>query len=274
MWREIDAEYKNWPFHHFQKLCAIIGYRSTKYFFSFSKVPVKSRKPNQQSIVLCIKLEHLLNQYWWSFVLIFWCFCLCVSSVFCYLANFWEYRLDNLKFFSVSQLQAWECFQMFTNSVCFHCFAPGFCSKQYNTAYAGDKGKVHSICSTPELSERREILRWAWNYKFKSLLRDIQQAGASKTAGESVIPCFTLVTDYKRLDTRLYFIITNFHTEPKTSGTCQPWHEFFNIYTIYTTISVKRGWAEGGLGPSWHFLIWHFPIVFLAKKILSFEWKT
>jgi len=24
-------------------------------------------------------------------------------------------------------------------------------------AYAGDKGKMHSICSTPELSERREI---------------------------------------------------------------------------------------------------------------------
>jgi len=23
--------------------------------------------------------------------------------------------------------------------------------------YAGDKGKMHSICSTPELSERREI---------------------------------------------------------------------------------------------------------------------
>jgi len=25
------------------------------------------------------------------------------------------------------------------------------------TAYAGDTGKMHSVCSTPELSERREI---------------------------------------------------------------------------------------------------------------------
>jgi len=33
------------------------------------------RKLNQQNIVLYIKLEHLLNQYWWTFVLIFWCYC-------------------------------------------------------------------------------------------------------------------------------------------------------------------------------------------------------
>jgi len=31
---------------------------------SFSKVPVKLRKLNQQNIVLYIKLEHLLYQYW------------------------------------------------------------------------------------------------------------------------------------------------------------------------------------------------------------------
>jgi len=31
---------------------------------SFSKVPVKLQKLNQQNIVLYIKLEHLLNQYW------------------------------------------------------------------------------------------------------------------------------------------------------------------------------------------------------------------
>jgi len=46
-----------------KKLCAIIGYRSTKDLVSFSKVPVKLRKLNQQNIVLYIKLEHLLNQY-------------------------------------------------------------------------------------------------------------------------------------------------------------------------------------------------------------------
>ena len=54
MWREINAEYKNLPFHHLKK---IIGYRSTKYFVSFSKVPVKLQKLNQRNIVLSIKLE-------------------------------------------------------------------------------------------------------------------------------------------------------------------------------------------------------------------------
>jgi len=47
MWREINADYKNLRFRHFKKLCAIIGYGSTKYFVSFSKVPVKLQKPNQ-----------------------------------------------------------------------------------------------------------------------------------------------------------------------------------------------------------------------------------
>jgi len=64
MWREINAQYTNLSFHHFKKICAIIGYSSTKYIVSFSKVPVKLRKLIQQNIVLCMKLEHLLNQYW------------------------------------------------------------------------------------------------------------------------------------------------------------------------------------------------------------------
>jgi len=58
-----------------------------------------------------------------------------------------------------------------------------------------------------------KFLQWAWNYKFTSLLGEIKQAGASETAGKSVTPCFTLVSDHKRLDTSLYFMITNFHTE-------------------------------------------------------------
>jgi len=37
-----------------KKLCAIIGYRSTKYLVSFSKVPVKLRRINQQNIVFYI----------------------------------------------------------------------------------------------------------------------------------------------------------------------------------------------------------------------------
>ena len=55
---------KIYLFATLKKLCAIIGYRSTKYLVSFSKVTVKLRKLNQQNIVLCIKLEHPLNQYW------------------------------------------------------------------------------------------------------------------------------------------------------------------------------------------------------------------
>jgi len=34
--------------------------------------------------------------------------------------------------------------------------------------------------------------------RFPSLLGEIQQTGASETARKSVIPCFTLVSDYKR----------------------------------------------------------------------------
>jgi len=33
------------------------------------------RKFDEQNIVLCTKLEDLLNLYWWTFVLIFWCSC-------------------------------------------------------------------------------------------------------------------------------------------------------------------------------------------------------
>ena len=92
---------KIYLFTTLKKLCAIIGYRSTKYLVSFSKVPVKLRKLNQQNIVLYIKLEHLLNQYWWTFVLVlfFGVLVSCVSSVFGYLASFWEYQLDNLRVF-------------------------------------------------------------------------------------------------------------------------------------------------------------------------------
>ena len=142
---------KIYLFTTLKKLCAIIGYRSTKYLVSFSKVPVKLRKLNQQNIVLYIKLEHLLNQYWRTFVLIFWCSCFMRFLCFCYLASFWEYRLDSLRIFSVSQLQAWECLQVFTNGVCFYCIAPGFCSKQYQ--YFPQKNKNHflkdqNLCKT------------------------------------------------------------------------------------------------------------------------------
>jgi len=49
--------------------------------------------------------------------------------------------------------------------------------------------------------------------KFTSPLGDIQQAGAPETPAKSVTPCLLSVSDYKHLDTSLYFIITNLHTE-------------------------------------------------------------
>jgi len=45
---------KIYIFTTLKKLCAIIGYRSTKHLISFSKVPVKLRKLNQQNIVFYI----------------------------------------------------------------------------------------------------------------------------------------------------------------------------------------------------------------------------
>jgi len=37
--------------------------------------------------------------------------------------------------------------------------------------------------------------------KFTSPLGQIQQAGVSEKAEKTVTPCFTLISDYKRLDT-------------------------------------------------------------------------
>ena len=73
IWRKINADCKNLPLHHFKK--TMCNYWLSQDLVSFSKVPVKFRKLNQQNIVLYIQLEHLLNQYWWTFVLIFWCSC-------------------------------------------------------------------------------------------------------------------------------------------------------------------------------------------------------
>ena len=73
------------------------------------------------------------------------------------------------------------------------------------------------------------------------------------------------VSDYKRLDTSSYFIITSFHTELKPQVNVEPWHETF---TVYTTMVVGRGGVEGGHGPSLHLEIWHFPMKCSAKKIV------
>ena len=84
--------------------------------------------------------------------------------------------------------------------------------------------------------------------KFTSLLGEMQQAGASETAGKSVTPCFTLVNDYKRLDTRSYFIITNFHTELKPQKNVS--HDMnSSTFTLCTQPGVGRGEVEGALAP-------------------------
>jgi len=44
--------------------------------------------------------------------------------------------------------------------------------------------------------------------KFASPSDGIQQAGAPETAAKSVTPCLLSVSDYKRVYTSLYFIIT------------------------------------------------------------------
>jgi len=81
-------------------------------------------------------LFYILNSSIYSIIigellsLFFGVLVLCVSSAFCYLASFCEYRLDNLRVFSISQLQAWECFQILQMVFVFYCIAPGFCSKQ------------------------------------------------------------------------------------------------------------------------------------------------
>ena len=169
-----------------------------------------------------------------------------------------------------------------------------------------------------------KILQLAWNYKFTSLLGEIQQAGELERAGKSVTSCFALVSDYKRLDTRSYFIITNFHTELKPQENVS--HDMNPpTFTLYT-LSPVATWGFGGLSPpklkysmkhyklveflsnlnvnppvrgrkpllttfwrrfcihthkcqtvrgrrgfgsSLHFDIWHFPIIFLAKRLFT-----
>jgi len=55
---------------------------------------------------------------------------LCVSSVFCYLASFWEYRLDNLRVFRSANCKLGNAFKCLQMAFVFYCIAPGFCSKQ------------------------------------------------------------------------------------------------------------------------------------------------
>ena len=65
-----------------------------------------------------------------------------------------------------------------------------------------------------------------------------------KQLGKVVTPCFTLVSDYKQLDTRSYFIITNFHTELKPQENIS--HDMNSpTFTLYTTMGVGSGGVKG-----------------------------
>ena len=52
---------------------------------------------------------------------------------------------------------------------------------------------------------------------------------------EALLLDFLLVSDYKHLDTSLYFIITNLHMELKPEGNAR--HEFSSIYNAVSTRS-------------------------------------
>jgi len=76
------------------------------------------------------------------------------------------------------------------------------------TADAAVKGKIYSIFSMPELSAK--TFCDGLEMKFASPSDGIQEAGAPETAAKSVRLILVLlsVSDYKRVDKSLYFIIT------------------------------------------------------------------
>ena len=89
-----------------------------------------------------------------------------------------------------------------------------------------------------------------------------------KQLGKVVTPCFTLVSDYKQLDTKSYFIITNFHTELKRQENIS--NDINSpTFTLYTTMGLGWGGVEGVLGPSLLLKFDIFSIIFLAKNLFT-----
>ena len=80
----------------------------------------------------------------WSGMYIFVAFFLC--SFCCFFVSRECLGVSTRRFFSGSQLQVWECFQVFTDTAfVLYCFAPGcFCSKQYSIYYRFQK-KLHTF---------------------------------------------------------------------------------------------------------------------------------
>ena len=68
------------------------------------------------------------------------------------------------------------------------CTKTKICEVLKAAAYAADKGKLYSLCSTPEISERN-----FWDgleMKFAPSLGEMQHVDAAETAAKSVISCF------------------------------------------------------------------------------------
>jgi len=101
---------------------------------------------------------------------------------------------------------------------------------------AADKDKIYSICSTPEIWERKFCN--GLGIKFTSPLGEIQKAMAhQRQLRNALILVIVSVREYKRLNT--YEFVFHYYWLPHgawTSGKCHPWHEYSNIYTTYTTI--------------------------------------
>ena len=113
IWRDINAVFKIYLFTTSKKLCATIGYRSTKFHVSFSEVPAKLRILIMRILIYFYYCSISYMNIGERLSLFFGFLVFCVSFLCCCLVSFWEYQLNNLSCFSVFQLQAWEWFQMF-----------------------------------------------------------------------------------------------------------------------------------------------------------------
>ena len=82
LWRETNAEHKSVPFHNFEK--AVCNYWLSQYIITcfIFRSACQIANAYQQNIVLCFALEHLLNQYWRTFVVIF--LFSCFKCFFCW----------------------------------------------------------------------------------------------------------------------------------------------------------------------------------------------
>jgi len=75
--------------------------------------------------------------------------------------------------------------------------------------------KLSYIVFITRQSYQREILRWFWNEIYIAIRWDAARWCATSICRKRYSLVLLAVYDYKRLDSSLYFIIANFHTELK-----------------------------------------------------------